>query len=56
MNTAQLARIAIRLVHELVDRQAIAQSLELTGPNGELIALVPDTGGASVRVSIAPHR
>ena len=54
MGQAQIARLAIRLVHELVTEGPIREERELLGPGGERLQARPLRGGASVEVGWAP--
>lgn len=49
---AGLARIATRLIHELVLLDPIGQPQECTGPNGEELLVVPARDGQQLRVMI----
>lgn len=49
---AAAARLAIRLVHELIASGPLDHSLELTGPGGELLHAVPVRDGSEVRVMV----
>ena len=46
------ARIALRIVHELVAGGALTESRELTGPGGERLLAVPVLEGAQLRVML----
>lgn len=49
---AALARIAVRLVNDLVSSGALQRPAELRGPEGELIEVVPSHDGRQLRVSV----
>lgn len=51
---AYAARLALRLINELVERERIAQSELLTGPEGELLCIAPSENRRFVRVRLAP--
>lgn len=50
-STADAARIAVRLIHELVARGALEESTTLTGPGGEVLRALVSPGRRLVRVS-----
>lgn len=45
-----MARIAVRLIHELVQSGPITGEHDFVGPDGELLLAVPVRGGAQVRI------
>lgn len=45
------ARIAVRLINALVERDALDEPVELTGPGGEALGLTPLSGGTVLRVT-----
>jgi len=47
------ARLALRLIHELVGAGGLAQREEITGLDGEALVLAPCEGGALIEVSAA---
>lgn len=51
---AALARIAVRLIHDLVLHGPIAQEEQLTGPDGETLRLVPVRNRVELRVLVRP--
>lgn len=51
---AALARVAVRLVNDLVSSGPLQRPAELRGPEGELIEAVPTSDGRQLRVSITP--
>jgi hypothetical protein len=52
LTPAQVARIAVRMIHELIERGALAESGEFTGPEGEALLAVPVRDGAQLRVIV----
>lgn len=51
-----LARLAVRAIDALVRHGAVEAAIELTGPSGEAIRLVPSTDGRTVRLTMADRR
>lgn len=49
---AQIARIAVRMIHELVERGPLAEAGEFAGPEGEPLLAVPVRDGAQLRVMV----
>ncbi len=47
---ADQARIAVRLINELVGREALTQPVELTGPSGEPLVIAPILAEGKLRV------
>lgn len=50
---AAIARIAVRLVNDLVATGALQQPLDLTGPEGERVNVQPILGGRQLQVTVA---
>jgi len=48
--SSEIGKIAIRLVHRLVDSEPVLSRQELTGPDGERLIAEPREGGRVVRV------
>lgn len=48
---ADLARIAVRLAHDMVESGPIESALELTGPGGDALCAAPEDRGRIVRVT-----
>lgn len=51
---AAVARIAVRLVNELVGSGPLQRSAQLRGPEGELVEVQPSPDGRLLRVSVTP--
>lgn len=51
---AAVARIAVRLVNDLLATGPLREPLELTGPEGERVAIKPILGGRQLQVTVAP--
>ena len=49
---ADAARIAVRLIHALIEVEPLAGPHEFTGPEGETIDVVPIGGGRQLRVTL----
>jgi hypothetical protein len=49
---AQIARIAVRMIHELIERGPLAEADEFTGPDGEPLLAVPVREGSQLRVMV----
>lgn len=49
---AQIARIAVRMIHELVERGPLAEAGEFEGPGGEPLLAVPVREGSQLRVMV----
>jgi hypothetical protein len=52
LTPAQVARIAVRMIHELVERGPLAEADEFAGPEGEPLLAVPVRDGTQLRVMI----
>jgi hypothetical protein len=49
---AQIARIAVRMIHELVERGPLSETSEFTGPDGEPLLAVPVRDGSQLRIMV----
>jgi hypothetical protein len=49
---AQIARIAVRLIHDLVEGGPVAEAGEFAGPDGEALLAVPVREGSQIRVMV----
>lgn len=49
---AELAIIAVRLIHELVEHGPVRDAQEFAGPGGEVLLAVPVRNGAQLRVKV----
>jgi hypothetical protein len=49
---AQVARIAVRMIHELVEQGPLAEAGEFAGPAGEPLLAVPVREGTQLRVMV----
>lgn len=56
LDKAQMARIAVRLIHELTERGPIEESTELAGPNGERLLVAPIRNGTQLRVMVHSYQ
>lgn len=56
MPMSVVARIAVRLLHELAGQPAVMEPVERLGPEGEDVRLTPDPGGKTLRVLIEARR
>lgn len=54
LTPAEVARIAVRLIHQLVNDGALAEAGEFTGPAGERIVAVPVRNAKQLRVMVQP--
>lgn len=52
LTPAQVARIAVRMIHELVERGPLAEVGEFSGPEGEPLLAVPVREGSQLRVMV----
>lgn len=52
LEPADIARIAVRLIHALIEVDALEEPHEFTGPDGELIDVVPIKDGRQLNVSV----
>lgn len=52
LEPAAIARIAVRLIHDLITVGPIERELDLAGPAGEALLAVPVRGGNEVRILI----
>jgi len=52
LHPAALARIAVRLIHALVENGALETAQEFTGPEGERLLAMPSRGGQQLRISL----
>lgn len=52
LSPAQVARIAVRMIHELVERGPLAEAGEFAGPEGEPLLAVPVREGSQLRVMV----
>lgn len=53
MPAAAMARLAVRLIHELVQSGPLESERDFTGPGGEHLLVVPVRDGAQVRVMVS---
>jgi hypothetical protein len=49
---AQIVRIAVRMIHELIENGALAEPGEFAGPEGEPLLAVPVREGSQLRVKV----
>jgi hypothetical protein len=49
---AQIARIAVRMIHQLIERGPLAEADEFAGPDGEPLLAVPVREGRQLRVMV----
>lgn len=49
---AAVARIAVRLIHELVAGGALREAVDWTGPDGEALRVQPMAGGRQLRIAL----
>jgi hypothetical protein len=49
---AQVARIAVRMIHDLSERGPLAEAYEFAGPDGEPLLAVPVREGSQLRVML----
>ncbi len=52
LSPAQVARIAVRMIHELIERGPLAEAAEFDGPQGEPLLAVPVRDGTQLRVMV----
>ncbi len=52
LTPAQVARIAVRMIHELVERGPLNEADEFSGPGGEPLLAVPVRDGSQLRVMV----
>jgi hypothetical protein len=52
VSAAELGRIAVRLIHDLVLHGAVERDSEFSGPAGETLLAVPVRGGGELRVML----
>lgn len=50
--SAQVARIAVRMIHELIARGPLAEAGEFVGPDGEPLLAVPVREGSQLRIMV----
>ncbi|MEN9684010.1 MAG: hypothetical protein RIQ99_899 [Pseudomonadota bacterium] len=49
-----IARIAVRLIHDLVGAVPLLDPIDLTGPGGERVRAEPRADGAMIRITVMP--
>jgi hypothetical protein len=52
LRPAQIARIAVRMIHELIERGPLVETGEFAGPDGEPLLAVPVREGSQLRVMV----
>ncbi len=52
LGAADVARIAVRLIHALIEVDPLEEPHQFTGPDGEVIDVTPQSGNYSLRVTI----
>ncbi len=53
MQSAAMARLAVRLVHELVHAEPLTEHRDFQGPGGEHLLAVPVRGGTQIRILLS---
>jgi len=52
LEPAQIARIAVRMIHQLVEHGPLGEASDFTGPDGESLLAVPVRDGTQLRVMV----
>ena len=52
LSAAAVARISVRLIHELIERGPLQEPEDFVGPDGEALLAVPVRGGEQLRVML----